>query len=189
LSSLPKQKNKKSFLRQKLLPMLIITTVIIVVLISIGDLGKLIEETTGKTSLKDLGLIRNCNPIKALCSITTSIEKQRVRVSMNVDEGSTYQDKNIPVNVRISGLNASNIKSVYVSLELSGHQVRENKQYLRMESTSDSEKNSHWINKIKKIQLIKDRNDWLAIVHITLTRPIQKIQEIVVSFQFYSLLK
>jgi len=159
---------------KKILSILIISAVIVVVLVTIGDLGKLIEETTGNKQVTDLGMVRNCNPSIAVCSYSGKLNGKNIRISMNIDE-VIYIDKNFPVNLHISGLSTNQIKAVKISLDLAGVDIQENQQHLQTKSKDITKLTSHWFTKIKIPQQIDDRKDWLAIIRISVNNKIVQL--------------
>ncbi|MFK5893877.1 MAG: hypothetical protein QM504_11715, partial [Pseudomonadota bacterium] len=88
---------------KKFLSIFIISVVIIVVLVTVGDLGNLIHQTTNQNQAEDFGLVRNCNPSTAVCSVTGFLKGNKIRVSMNIDE-PIRMGKKFPVNLFISGI-------------------------------------------------------------------------------------
>jgi len=159
---------------KKILSILIISAIIIVVLVTIGDLGKLIEETTNDKQVTDLGMVRNCNPSIAVCAYSGKFNGQNIRISMNIDEVISI-DKNFPVNLHISGLSTTQIKAVKISLDLAGVDIQENQQHLQIKSKDITKLTSHWFTKIKIPQVIENRKDWLAIIDISVDHQLLKL--------------
>ena len=139
------------------------------VLISIGDLGELIEQTGNKQQITELGMVRNCNPSMAVCSYFGNYKGKKIRISMNIDEEITM-DKNFPVNFFISGLNVNQINAVKISLDLAGLTIEKNQQHLQIKSKDIQKLTSHWYTKIRIPQEISNRKDWLAIMDISINK-------------------
>jgi len=159
---------------KRLLSLAILSTIIVVVLISIGDLGKLIEESTSENQTIDLGIVRDCNPSIAVCSYTGKINGQLVKISMNIDE-LILVDKSFPINLQISGLNVDQINAVKVSLDLAGVDILENQQHMQIKSTNENKPSSLWFTKIKIPQSVKNRKDWLAIIKISINKELYQL--------------
>jgi len=158
---------------KKLLSVLILSTVIIVALITIGDLGEFIEQTNEQNQIVDFGIVRDCNPSIAVCSITGVIDNNKIKVSAYIGE-PIYLDNAFPLKLSISRIKPSQIDSITVSLNLPGVNIQKNEQYFRMQSKDQLNMTSQWKSSVKIPQIINKRSNWLAIVGITING--QKIQ-------------
>jgi hypothetical protein len=145
--------------------------VIVVVLVSIGDIGTLIEQTTSQNQLEDFGIVKNCNPSSAVCSVSGFHKGKRIRFSLNIDEPITT-GKQFPVNLYILGIDTSQIKKVNISLDMPGVDTQINQKYFQMRSNNHEKLTSQWHTQLTIHQSISERKDWLARIQISLDKQI-----------------
>ena len=145
--------------------------VIVVVLFSIGDLGTLIEQTSSQNQLEDFGIVKNCNPSTAVCSVTGFHKGKRIRFTLNINEPITI-GKKFPVNLFILGIDASQIKKVNISLDMPGVDTQKNQNYFQMKSKNYEKLTSQWHTQLTIQQAIRERKDWLAKIQISLDKQI-----------------
>ncbi|MFK5985031.1 MAG: hypothetical protein QM479_06365 [Pseudomonadota bacterium] len=158
----------KRLLQGKFLPLLLISAVIIAVLVTIGDLGKLIEQSTNQNNTIDFGIVENCNPSVAVCSITGLANENKIRISMTIGEPIS-SNRPFPVNVVLSGITPQQVKDVAISLSLFGVDIQENNYHLSSHLTDKNNNlTSQWKGKLKIPQQVENRKDWILTVLIKL---------------------
>ncbi len=151
--------------------LLIISAVIIVVLLSIVDLAELVQQSTHQKQIENFGVVRNCNPSIAICSITGIFNGNKIRLSLSINE-PVYRDKFFPVYLSISGIKLNQIEKVHISLNAPGSNIQEYKNYLKMQSNNPGNLTSLWFSRLMIPRVIKESKDYLGKVEISVEKQI-----------------
>lgn len=170
------------FNKKRLVSVFVLAIVITIILTTISDIDEWIGQSDSNSNNIDLGIIKHCDPMVALCSISTQIDDKefnhkKLRILLNINQLS---DGQFEINLGVSkAINRQNIlKQVSVVMAMPGADIIDNKFFLS--PISEEKKPDHlsqvtqWKIRLNPPQSVESRSDWL--LHFKLVSETYSIQ-------------
>jgi len=149
---------------KRIISLLILSAGIIIILLSIGDIGEIIDETQKQQNTVDFGRIGNCNPSRAICSIRSQFDNQSVKLSIQMDERIVVLTP-FEIKLQIEGISNHKIKEASIDFSMIDMDMGVNNQFFKLLKTEGSQ-NSHWSAIGNLAVCVSGRSDWLATINI-----------------------
>ncbi|MBF0264789.1 MAG: hypothetical protein HQL46_05910 [Gammaproteobacteria bacterium] len=149
---------------KRIISLLVLSAGLIIILLTIGDLGDILDETQKQKNTTDFGVIKNCDPGNAICSIRSQFEQKSVKISISFDQPIVVL-KPFKINLQVEGISPQRIQQAIIDFTMVDMDMGINNQFFKMLSVN-GEQNSRWLASGNLAVCVSGRSDWLATITI-----------------------